>query len=34
MISEERQAEVIARVESLEAMDDVRELAALLTTGC
>ena len=33
VISEERQAEVIARVESLEAMDDVRELAALLTTG-
>ena len=33
VISEERQAEVIASVESLEAMEDVRELAALLTTA-
>ena len=33
VISEKRQAEVIATVEALEAMDDVRDLAALLTTG-
>ena len=33
VISEGRQAEIIARIESLEAMTDVRELASLLATG-
>ena len=33
VISEKRQSEIITAVESLESMDDVRDLAALLTTG-
>ena len=33
VISARRQSEIIAAVESLETMDDVRDLAALLTTG-
>ena len=33
VISEERQQEIIAAIESLDEMDDVRQLAALLSTG-